>query len=113
MIKKKGSIVPKRFVRAIEKKSQHLVKFGCDVEIVGINEIIALTDGDIICVPNNKYVNTRKNKKTVKGFSFSNVHFKRQDISSKGACFRIDGQSNLWFKPMEVVVSPPLIDTYL
>lgn len=113
MIKKKGSIVPKRFVKAIEKKSQHLVKFGCDVELVGTNEIVALTDGDIICVPNTKYVNMNKNKKTVKGFDFSSVHFTRKDTNSKGACFRIDGQSNLWFKPIQVSVKPSLVDTYI
>lgn len=113
IIKKKGSIVPKRFVKAIEKKSQHLVTFGCDVELVGLNGIFALTDGDIICVPSTKYVNTNKNKKTVKGFNFSNVHFTRKSIESKGACFKIDGQSNLWFEPIEVNIKSPIIGTYI
>lgn len=113
MIKRKGSIVPKRFIRAIEKKSQHLVKFGCDVELVGIGEIVALTDGDIICVPKNKYVNMNKNKKTVKGFDFSSIKFKRNKEHQQGACFSIQQQSNLYFKPIEMNITPPMIDTYI
>jgi hypothetical protein len=69
MIKKKGSIVPKRFLRAIEKRSQHLAKFGCDVEIIG-NTIYPITEGSAICIPSIKYCNTKKNKRLVKGFEF-------------------------------------------
>jgi hypothetical protein len=69
MIKKKGSIVPKRFLRAIEKKSQHLAKFGCDVEIIG-NTIYPITEGSAICIPSIKYCNTKKNKRLVKGFEW-------------------------------------------
>ncbi len=113
MIKKKGSIVPKRFVQAIEKKSQHLIKFGCDVELVGMNKIVALSDGDIICVPSNKYVNTNKNKKTVKGFNFSSVIFKRKESSGNGSCYRIEEQTNLYFNPISLEIYPPMIDTYI
>ena len=71
-LKRKGQIVPKRFIRAVEKKSQHLVKFGCDVEIVG-NAIYMLSDGCAIHVPSVKYCNTKKNKRRVKGFVVSNL----------------------------------------
>ena len=70
VIKRKGQIVPKRFVRAVEKKSQHQVKFGCDVEIVG-NTIHQLTEGPVIFIPFLKYCNLKKNKKTVKGFEIA------------------------------------------
>lgn len=69
-LKKKGQIVPKRFVKAIEKKSQHIVKFGCDVEIVG-NTIYMLSDGCAIHIPYVKYCNAKKNKRIVKGFVVS------------------------------------------
>ena len=34
MIKRKGQIVPRYLCKSIEKKAQHLIKFGADVEII-------------------------------------------------------------------------------
>lgn len=67
MIKRKGQIVPKYLCRSIEKKAQHLVKFGCDVEITGKN-IVMLSDGCAITVPSVTHVLKKKRQKTVKGF---------------------------------------------
>jgi hypothetical protein len=67
MIKRKGQIVPKYLCRSIEKKAQHLVKFGADVEITG-KTIKMLTDGYAICIPDVKHVLKKKNQRTVKGF---------------------------------------------
>ena len=72
MIKRKGQIVPRFIAKAVEKKSQHLLTFGCDVEINHLNkEVRQLTDGSIFRIPSNKYILQKKNKKTVKGFYFS------------------------------------------
>ena len=68
-IKNKGSIVPKRLVQAGEKKSQHLIKFGCKVEVIN-NKVTALEDGDIFVLNGEKYCNLKKNKRIVKGFNF-------------------------------------------
>lgn len=46
MIYKKGSIVPRRLVRCKHRKTQHLWKFGCDVEVTGPN-VVALSAGVI------------------------------------------------------------------
>lgn len=94
MIKRKGQIVPKYLVRAIEKKSQHLVKFGCDVEIAGrtIKPLHENGGGVCIVIPDTKYCNTKKNKKRVKGFVVT------KDIVFKGTfdyLFNIKGTHNL------------------
>jgi len=65
MIKRKGQIVPKYLCRSIEKKAQHTIKFGCDVEIIG-KSIKALTEGHVICFPCIDVLK-KKNKKTWKG----------------------------------------------
>ena len=65
MIKKKGSIVPRYIIKAFEKKSQHLVKFGCDVKIEG-NKVTALSDGDMFVIPSDTHCNLRKKKGTQK-----------------------------------------------
>lgn len=89
VIKKKGQIVPKRLVKAVEKKSQHLVKFGCDVEIKG-KTITALNGGTAIIVPEAKYCNMKKNKRLVKGFNFSGITFIGFDT-----CIHVVYQSNI------------------
>lgn len=72
MIKRKGQIVPKYLVRSIEPKAQHLVKFGCDVEITG-KSIRAISEGSVILIPSTTHVLKKKRQKTVKGFSFHNL----------------------------------------
>ena len=86
MIKKKGQIVPKYLVKAVEKKSQHLVKFGCDVEIEG-RTLTALDGGTAIIIPEVKYCNMKKNKRLVKGFDICIETYVGFDI-----CIRIEGQ---------------------
>lgn len=54
MIKKKGSIVPKRFVKSFEKYWQHNIKFGIPVEIIG-NIIYPLEGGTVIHIPSGRY----------------------------------------------------------
>jgi hypothetical protein len=68
MIKKKGQIVPKYLCESVEKKAQHLVKFGADVEIIG-KTIKMLSDGYAIHIPSTTHVLKKKNQKTVKGFN--------------------------------------------
>lgn len=65
MIKIKGQIVPKYLCRSIEKKAQHTIKFGCDVEIKG-KTIKALSEGYVICAPCIDVLK-KKNKRTWKG----------------------------------------------
>lgn len=96
MIKRKGQIVPKYLVKAIEKKSQHLVKFGCDVEIIG-RSIKAINGGVAIVIPDAKYCNLKKNKRLVKGFYFDGLEFSGFD-----ACIHITGQSNFSVKNISV-----------
>lgn len=66
MIKKKGSIVPKRFVKSFEKYWQHNIKFGVPVEIVG-NIIYPLEGGTVIHIPSGRYCKFKKGKRTYKG----------------------------------------------
>jgi len=73
MIKKKGQIVPKYLCKSIEKKAQHLVKFGADVEVAG-RTIKLLSEGCAICIPSVTHVLKKKQQKTVKGFEFLDVH---------------------------------------
>ncbi len=74
MIKKKGQIVPRYLCRSIEKKAQHIIKFGCDVLIEG-KVVTALSDGYAICIPSTTHVLKKKRQKTVKGFSCVGVSF--------------------------------------
>ena len=72
--KRKGQIVPKCFVKSIEKKAQHIIVFGCDVEICRASKTVkALTDGCIFYVPITTHVLKKKNQVTIKGFSVSEV----------------------------------------
>lgn len=80
MIKRKGQIVPKYLCRSIEKKAQHLVKFGADVEITG-RTIKLLSKGCAIRVPSITHVLKKKRQKTVKGFICHDIHV---DCSSIG-----------------------------
>ena len=72
MIKRKGQIVPKYLCRSIEKKAQHTIKFGCDVEIIG-KSITALSEGFVICIQGMDVLK-KKNKKTWKGVAFGGVN---------------------------------------
>lgn len=67
MIKRKGQIVPRYLVKSVERKAQHLVKFGCDVEITG-KKIKALSVGCVILIPDVSHVLIKRNKVSVKGF---------------------------------------------
>jgi len=70
MIKKKGQIVPRYLCKSIERKAQHLVKFGTDVEIIG-KSVRLLSDGCAIHIPSTTHVLKKKRQRTVKGFAFS------------------------------------------
>lgn len=72
--KRKGQIVPKCFVKSIEKKAQHIVTFGCDVEICRASRTVkALTNGSIFYIPYTHHVLKKKSQVTVKGFSVEGV----------------------------------------
>lgn len=85
MIKRKGQIVPKYLVKAFEKKAQHLIKFGCDVEIIG-RTVKSINGGVGMILPDVKYCNLNKNKRLVKGFLFNGIDFQGFDI-----CVKIEG----------------------
>lgn len=72
IIKKKGQIVPKYLVASVEKKAQHVIKFGCDVEIKG-RKITAKSDGYIIYIPNVTHVLKKKRQITFKGAVVDNL----------------------------------------
>ena len=72
MIKKKGQIVPRWLVKSVERKAQHLVKFGCDVQITG-GKIKPLSYGPIIDIPHVTHVLKKKNQVRVKGFEAKNL----------------------------------------
>lgn len=74
IIKKKGQIVPKYLVTSVEKKAQHVIKFGCDVEITG-RKITAKSDGHIIYIPNVTHVLKKKRQRTFKGAVIDNLTF--------------------------------------
>jgi len=74
MIKRKGQIVPKYLCRSVEKKAQHLVKFGADVEITG-KTIKLLSEGSAIVIPCTTHVLKKKNQRTVKGFVMTGITF--------------------------------------
>ncbi len=68
-VKRKGQVVPKFLVKSIEKKAQHLIVFGCDVDICRSKKTVkALSDGCIFYIPNTKHVLRKKNQVRVKGF---------------------------------------------
>ena len=73
MKKNKGQIVPRYLVDAIEPKSRHLVKFGCDVEITGRTIKATSKGGYIIEIPDIRKVSN--GRRTVKGFNFSHCNF--------------------------------------
>lgn len=73
MLKKKGQIVPRYLCKSIEKKAQHLVKFGADVEVTG-RTIKLLSDGYAIHIPAVTHVSKKKQQKTVKGFECGGVN---------------------------------------
>ena len=85
IIKKKGQIVPKYLVTSVEKKAQHVIKFGCDVEITG-RKITAKSDGCIIYIPNMTHVLKKKRQKTFKGAVVDNLTLMGH-LDSKGVCF--------------------------
>lgn len=69
MIKRKGQIIPKRIIKATNKKYQHLFKFGCDVEIVGKN-VTSLDGGVALIYPNQKTVKRPSKITPVTGMQF-------------------------------------------
>lgn len=106
IFKKKGSIIPKRFMASVEKKGQHVLKFGCDIKIVG-NTIYPLTQGCVFVVPYAKYVNLKKNKgtnkKRWKGVIMTNkVHIDgRLCTEGDNTCISVD------LAPQPFQVTPP------
>lgn len=61
--KKKGSIVPSWLIRMVEKKSQHQLKFGCDVCIDGYTiQATPNFNGCVIYDPSRRYCNLKQNK---------------------------------------------------
>jgi hypothetical protein len=86
MLKKKGQIVPKYLCKSIEKKAQHLVKFGADVEVTG-RTIKLLGEGCAIYIPAVTHVSKKKQQKTVKGFEFVGVHI---DTTGLGGAVALD-----------------------
>ena len=69
MIKRKGQIVPKWLVKSLEKKAQHVIKFGCDVEICRGSKVVrALSEGCVFHVKHVNHVLKKKNQVRVKGF---------------------------------------------
>jgi len=81
MFKKKGSIVPRYLCESIERKAQHLVKFGCDVEIVG-RTVTAKSNGNVIVIPWQKHVLKKKRQRTVKGFKMKGVSVKGLQLTT-------------------------------
>ena len=93
MIKRKGQIVPKSIVRAIEKKSQHLVKFGCDCEVIN-NKVYPISDGDVFVIPSVTHVRIKKGKKKVKGFDGGNAYVNGSKYNANiRSCFYIESPS--------------------
>jgi len=72
MFKRKGQIVPRNLCKSVEKKAQHLVKFGADVEIKG-KEVKLLSDGCFLVIHGCKHVLKKKRQRTVKGFIFRDI----------------------------------------
>ena len=60
MIYKKGSIVPRRLVRCRNRKTQHLWKFGGDVEVIGRN--LKLISGEHIIERKRDFIGGKKGK---------------------------------------------------
>tara|TARA_R110002020_G_scaffold471194_1_gene698038 strand:+ start:395 stop:709 length:315 start_codon:yes stop_codon:yes gene_type:complete len=89
MIKRKGQIVPKSIIRAVEKKSQHLLKFGCDCEVIN-NKVYPLQDGFIFTIPDIKHVLKKKNQRTVKGFDCKAVSIDCERHSTKNTCYFLE-----------------------
>ncbi|CAL9995021.1 hypothetical protein VPHK469_0184 [Vibrio phage K469] len=81
MIYKKGHIIPRYLIRAREPKSQHLLKFGCDVRVEGQN-IYPISSGNVIVITGTTHVGGRGRKKRhkrirrVKGYDFQRMEVK-------------------------------------
>lgn len=72
--KRKGQIVPRWLVKSVEKKAQHLITFGADVEICrGKKSVKVLSEGCAFYIPCKKYVLEKKTRRRVKGFTFHDV----------------------------------------
>lgn len=82
IIKRKGQIVPKYLVESVEKKAQHLIKFGADVRIEG-RKITALGGGTCIEVPSTTHVLKKKRQRRVKGFDIYDICFVGFDCGIK------------------------------
>lgn len=93
MIKKKGSIVPKNLVRSIEKKAQHLVKFGCDCEVIN-DRVYPITDGNVFVIPSTTHVRIKKGKRKVKGFDGRHAKVDSRKYGAVNTCFYIEPPIN-------------------
>lgn len=70
MIKRKGQIIPRRIISAMSKRYQHLITFGCDVEIDG-NNVTAINGGAMLYYTNRKYVRRPSKTTIIKGVVFN------------------------------------------
>lgn len=86
--KRKGQIVPKCLIKSVEKKAQHLVVFGCDVEICRSKKTVkALSEGCILYIPSVNHVLKKRNQVSVKGFLWEGLvitGFKKRNIGEVG-----------------------------
>ena len=96
MIKRKGSIAPKRLIKSIEKKAQHLVAFGCDCQVIN-NNIYPLEDGNVFIVSGKSHVLKKKRQKTVKGFDFQKINIDASKGRTLNTAIFVDNQSLMWF----------------
>lgn len=46
---RQGSVIPRALVRSSDRKAQHNIKFGADVEVDG-RSINAISNGTVICI---------------------------------------------------------------
>lgn len=76
MIYKKGSIVPRCLVRCKNRKTQHLIKFGCDVAVNRHERsIVAITDGAAIVCSRGFIGGKNGTPKIINSMIISNIHF--------------------------------------
>lgn len=93
MIKHKGQIVPKYLIRSIEKKAQHLVKFGCDCEIIN-DKVYPIADGNVFVIPSTSHVRVKKGKRKVKGFDCGHAKIDSRKYGTINTCFYIESPIN-------------------
>lgn len=72
---KKGQIVPRFLVKCSDRKAQHLVKFGCDVEVYG-KTIEAITYGSVFELPCTLRRKMKNGTKKRVAFNFIGLYIK-------------------------------------